>query len=68
MKKVLLVSVLLGGMMVGCQNSEKTVVKDHCVMTENGEYCHKAVIKIECYHDETTNEKICKDRFIEYID
>ena len=68
MKKVLLVSVLLGGVLVGCQNSEKTVVKDHCMMTENGEYCRKAIIKIECYRDETTNEKICKDRFIEYID
>ena len=68
MKKVLLASVILCSLITGCQNSEKTVVKDHCMMTENGESCHKAVIKIECYHDETSNEKICKDRFIEYID
>ena len=68
MKKALLVSVLLGSVLVGCQNSEKTVVKDHCMMTENGEYSRKAVVKIECYRDETTNENFCKDRFIEYID
>ena len=68
MKKVLLASVILCGLMTGCQNSEKTVVKDHCMMTENGDYCRKAVIKIECYRHETTNEKICKERFIEYVD